>query len=160
MVGFEAKTQLWKVAATGGVPVPICRVPRGFTAAGSATWLPDDRIVFTTGNSGLLEVSALGGEPRPFLDLDVEKDADFHDAVVARGDAEIGFQQISDLLPIQASTSSVQLPSEVPRVTVFSAGIAARSPHPDSARALITLLASLGAAGVIATSGMDPITPR
>src|SRR4029453_18431580 len=49
MVGFQAKTQLWKIPATGGNPVPICRVPREFSHAGGAIWLPDDRIVFTTG---------------------------------------------------------------------------------------------------------------
>ena len=45
--------------------------------------------------------------------------------VVARGDAEIGFQQISELLPIEGIDYVGPLPDEVQRVTVFSAGIVA-----------------------------------
>jgi molybdate transport system substrate-binding protein len=63
-------------------------------------------------------------------------------AVVARGDAEIGFQQISELLPIDGIDLVGPLPREVQRVTVFSAGLAAGSKHPAAARALIRFLAS------------------
>src|SRR5688572_15503130 len=45
--------------------------------------------------------------------------------VVARGDAEIGFQQVSELLPIAGIDYVGPLPDAVQRVTVFSAGIAA-----------------------------------
>ena len=63
-------------------------------------------------------------------------------AVVARGDAEIGFQQVSELLPIQGIDYVGPLPAEVQKVTVFSAGVAAGSKNPDAARALIRFLAS------------------
>src|SRR5262245_30739514 len=63
-------------------------------------------------------------------------------AVVARGDAEIGFQQISELLPIDGIVLVGPLPPGAQRVTVFSAGIAASSKAPDAARALIAFLAS------------------
>ena len=46
-------------------------------------------------------------------------------AVVARGDAEIGFQQVSELLPEKGTDYVGPLPPEVQRVTVFSAGLAA-----------------------------------
>jgi hypothetical protein len=85
MVGFQAKTQLWKVPATGGNPVPICRVPREFSHSGGAIWLPDDRIVFTTGGSGLMEVSALGGEPRILLAPDLKQETDFHQVAALPG---------------------------------------------------------------------------
>ena len=78
MVGFQAKGQLWKVAATGGNAAPIGPVPREFSGAGGAIWLPDNRIVFTTGGSGLMEVSALGGEPRVLLAPDAKTETDFH----------------------------------------------------------------------------------
>ena len=58
-------------------------------------------------------------------------------AVVARGEAEIGFQQISELLPEPGIDVVGPLPPEVQRVTVFSAGVAASSKNPDAARALI-----------------------
>lgn len=77
-------------------------------------------------------------------------------AVVARGDAEIGFQQISELLPVAGIEYVGPLPSEVQRVTVFSAGVATGSKHPDAARMLIQFLASPDAVPVITKSGLEP----
>jgi molybdate transport system substrate-binding protein len=54
--------------------------------------------------------------------------------VVARGDAEIGFQQMSELLPV------------------------AGAQHADAAKALLTFLGSPAAAAVIAKTGMDPMS--
>jgi molybdate transport system substrate-binding protein len=76
--------------------------------------------------------------------------------VVARGDAEIGFQQISELLPVAGIDYVGPLPPEVQRVTVFSAGVAAGAKTADAARALITFLASAAAAPAITKSGMEP----
>jgi molybdate transport system substrate-binding protein len=77
-------------------------------------------------------------------------------AVVARGDAEIGFQQISELLPVAGIDYVGPLPPEVQRVTVFSAGVAAGARAPDAARALIRFLASPAVAPAIRKSGMEP----
>ena len=77
--------------------------------------------------------------------------------IVARGDAEIGFQQVSELLPVQGIDIVGQLPSELQKVTVFSAGIASASREPDAGRALIKFLASPAASAVIIKSGMEPI---
>ena len=77
--------------------------------------------------------------------------------VVARGDAEIGFQQVSELLPIAGITYLGPLPEEVQRVTVFSAGIAANSKSPDAARALVAFLQSPAAASVITKTGLEPL---
>jgi molybdate transport system substrate-binding protein len=77
--------------------------------------------------------------------------------VVARGDAEIGFQQISELLPVPGVDIVGQLPAEVQKITVFSAGIASVSEEPDAGKALIKFLASPAAAPVIIKSGMEPI---
>ncbi len=78
-------------------------------------------------------------------------------AVVARGEAEIGFQQISELRPIRGIDLVGPLPPGLQRVTVFSAGALARSREPDAARALIRFLASPAAAGAIVDSGMEPM---
>jgi len=76
-------------------------------------------------------------------------------AVVARGDAEIGFQQISELLPVPGIDVVGPLPPEVQRVTVFAAGVAARSTYPDAARAYIRFLASPAASSAVAKSGLE-----
>ena len=78
-------------------------------------------------------------------------------AVVARGEAEIGFQQISELLPEPGIDVVGPLPPEVQRVTVFSAGVAASSKNADAARALIRFLASSEAAGTVKASGLEPM---
>jgi molybdate transport system substrate-binding protein len=77
--------------------------------------------------------------------------------VVARGDAEIGFQQISELLPVHGIDYVGPLPLGAQKVTIFSAGVAAASKHPDSARALIRFLASPAAAPAIAATGLEPV---
>ena len=77
--------------------------------------------------------------------------------VVARGDAEIGFQQISELLPIPGIDYVGPLPPEVQRTTVFSAGVASGSTNANAARALIGCLASPEAAGAVTKSGLEPI---
>ena len=81
-------------------------------------------------------------------------------AVVARGEAELGFQQISELLPVPGLDVVGPLPAEVQRVTVFSAGVAANSLHPDLARAFIDFLSSAAARDTIVRSGLDPVSVR
>jgi len=77
--------------------------------------------------------------------------------VVARGDAEIGFQQISEMLPVPGVDIVGPLPPELQKITVFSAGIVTTSEEPDAGRALITFLASPAASAPIIESGMEPI---
>ncbi len=81
-------------------------------------------------------------------------------AVVARGDAEIGFQQISELLPVPGIDYVGPLPPEVQKVTVFSAGISAGSKQPEAARTLIKFLASPGVIPVIKKTGLEPVPHR
>ena len=77
-------------------------------------------------------------------------------SVVARGEAQIGFQQVSELLPIEGITYVGTIPAEVQRVTTFSAGIATGARGEERARSLIEFLASTEAAPVVARTGMEP----
>jgi molybdate transport system substrate-binding protein len=79
-------------------------------------------------------------------------------AVVARGEAEIGFQQISELRPVPGIEVVGPLPPEVQRVTIFSAAAVAGSANASGGRALIAFLSSPAASASIAKSGMDPVT--
>lgn len=79
-------------------------------------------------------------------------------AVVARGEAAIGFQQISELQPIPGITLAGPLPEGVQQVTIFSGGVLTASAHKEAARALLKFLASPAAADAVRRSGMDPIT--
>jgi molybdate transport system substrate-binding protein len=80
--------------------------------------------------------------------------------VVARGEAEIGFQQISELLEVPGVDLVGPLPPEVQRVTVFSAGVVVGARHPDAARALIEYFLSPAGAEVFAKSGLKPLSQR
>ena len=77
-------------------------------------------------------------------------------SVVARGEAEIGFQQVSELLPVPGIDFVGPLPPELQHETVFAAGIAAVAREPDAARALIAYLTAPAAAPIIRRSGMEP----
>jgi len=77
--------------------------------------------------------------------------------IVAHGDAEIGFQQISELKPVAGIDIVGPLPDELQKITVFSAGIATVSKEPDAGRALIKFLASPAARDTLVKSGLDPI---
>jgi molybdate transport system substrate-binding protein len=80
--------------------------------------------------------------------------------VVARGEAEIGFQQISELKPIAGIDLLGPLPSELQQDTIYSAGIVAKSQQPIAALALLQFLASPAASPAIEASGMEPIGLR
>ena len=77
--------------------------------------------------------------------------------IVARGEADLGFQQMSELKPIRGIDLVGPLPPEVQQVTMFSAGVLARAKQPEAARTLIDYLASPTAAQAIRDSGMEPM---
>lgn len=79
--------------------------------------------------------------------------------IVAHGDAEIGFQQISELKPVPGIDIVGPLPADLQKITVFSAGIATASKEPEAGKALIKFLTSPAAAVEITKSGLDPIPP-
>ncbi len=80
--------------------------------------------------------------------------------VVASGQAEIGFQQISELRAVQGVDYVGPLPGSVQRVSVFSAGIAAKAPNPEGAKALLELLMSAEGRRIMQQTGLDPIAPQ
>jgi len=77
-------------------------------------------------------------------------------SVVARGEAELAFQQVSELLPVPGIELVGPLSPDVQEITIFSAGLHAKAPHPDAARALVKHLTAPAAAPVIRKKGMEP----
>ncbi|WP_295853088.1 substrate-binding domain-containing protein [Tardiphaga sp.] len=76
--------------------------------------------------------------------------------IVASGDAEIGFQQISEMKPVKGIDIVGPLPPELQKITVFSAGLSSAAPQPDAGRALIAFISSAQAAPVMIATGLDP----
>ena len=78
-------------------------------------------------------------------------------AVVARGEVDIGFQQVSEILSIPGAAYAGPIPGEYQRVTTFSAGIATDAGNPEGGRKLIDFLSSDDAAATIAETGLEPL---
>jgi len=77
--------------------------------------------------------------------------------IVANGEAEIGFQQISELKPVAGIDIVGPLPDALQKITVFSAGIATVSKQPEAGKALIKFLAAPAARDTLVNSGLEPI---
>ena len=73
--------------------------------------------------------------------------------LVASGEAEIGFQQISELLPVLGIDYVGPLPAGAQRETIFAAGIVSGAPSPDAARALVKFFQSADALPIIRRTG-------
>ena len=81
-------------------------------------------------------------------------------AVVARGEVELGFQQISEILPVAGVTYAGPIPEPLQKITTFSAAIPAAAANRDGARRFIDYLASPQRAPPIAASGLMPLAGR
>ena len=77
-------------------------------------------------------------------------------SLVARGEVELGFQQLSELMGVPGITLLPPLPDSVQIVTTFSAGIARTSGRADEVRALLALWASPAAEATKRRCGMEP----
>src|SRR5579863_10197369 len=87
-------------------------------------------------------------------------EADPVGGVVANGEFEIGFQQISELRPVKGIDIVGPLPPGAQRVTIFAAGIPTTAAHPEAANTLIQWLASPAAYSAIKKSGLEPATSK
>ncbi len=77
-------------------------------------------------------------------------------ALVARGEVELGFQQLSELLNLPGITLLGPLPPAIQITTTFSAGVGVHSAQPEAVRALLDFMTSPQAADAKRRQGMDP----
>ena len=81
-------------------------------------------------------------------------------AVVARGEVEIGFQQVSELLHVPGVTFVGALPAELQPGFMFAGAITTGARQPDAAVALLRFLASPAAAASLEKAGLTPPATR
>ena len=81
-------------------------------------------------------------------------------AVVARGDAEIGFQQVSELIHVPGISFVGTIPAELQPKFSFAGALTSTVQQPEAASALIRFLASPEAAPVILKAGLVPLSGR
>lgn len=77
-------------------------------------------------------------------------------SLVAQGDADLGFQQLSELIHVAGIEVLGPLPPAIQAVTVFAAGVASASSQPDRTRELIAFLTSSETDAVKREQGMEP----
>jgi molybdate transport system substrate-binding protein len=80
--------------------------------------------------------------------------------VVARGEAEIGFQQVAELIHVSGITFVGTIPAEVQPAIFFAGALTRNVQQPEAASALLRFLASSEAAPVIQKAGLMPIPER
>jgi molybdate transport system substrate-binding protein len=77
---------------------------------------------------------------------------------VARGEAEIGFQQVSELIHVPGITFVGTIPAEVQPIFSFAGALTSTVRQPEAASALIGFLASPEAAPAISKAGLMPLS--
>jgi molybdate transport system substrate-binding protein len=81
-------------------------------------------------------------------------------AVVARGEAEIGFQQVSELIHVSGVTLVGSIPAELQPGFSFAGALTNTARQPEAASALIRFLGSPEAAPAISKAGLTPVSVR
>jgi molybdate transport system substrate-binding protein len=77
-------------------------------------------------------------------------------AAVAAGEAEIGVQQVAELLPVPGIDFVGPLPGDLQKIIVYAAAVPAKAKEPEAAKALMKFLTSDAAVPVIKQKGMYP----
>jgi molybdate transport system substrate-binding protein len=103
--------------------------------------------------AGLLDKLGLAAEVKPKAKL-------IHGGAVAehiaKGEAELGIHQISEILPVKGITLVGPLPAEIQNYTVYAAGLGANAKESEAAKALLKALSGTAAAAVLKAKGMEP----
>ena len=76
-------------------------------------------------------------------------------SLVAKGEVELGFQQLSELLPLAGIDIIGLLPAAIQIVTTFSAGVSVTSTQADAVRALLAFMVSPAATAAKLANGME-----
>ena len=147
------------VAVRAGAPVPDISTPDAVRAtllkARSVAWSDSASGVYIQstmlGRLGIADQVRPKGRMIPATPVG---------EIVARGEAEIGLQQLSELKPVKGIRIVGLLPDALQKVTAFSGGVVAYSPHQAQARALLTYLSSPQADAAIRASGLEPASRK
>lgn len=143
------------LAVRAGAPVPDIST----VAALKKTLLRAKSIAYSDSASGIYVSSELFHR-LGISDLVATKaqkiDATPVGEVVAAGKAEVGFQQMSELMAVPGITVVGPIPKEVQKITVFSAGVTTRAKSPAAAKLLIETLSTGEARSIMKRKGLEP----
>jgi molybdate transport system substrate-binding protein len=142
------------IAVRAGAPRPDVRS----SAALKQALLAAKTVGYTSGPSGvymagLIEKMGIAAEVNP-KHRGVPSGGTIG-TIVATGGAEIGFQQVSELVHIAGIDYIGPLPPDIQCVTVFSCGLQAGASQPDAAKALMAFLTTPAAKNVMTKHGLE-----
>ncbi|MBV8242672.1 MAG: substrate-binding domain-containing protein [Hyphomicrobiales bacterium] len=143
------------VGVKAGAPKPDIST----TEALKRTLLAAKSIGYSTGPSGIymtgvFQRMGIADEIKPRLKQ--TPTGVFVGSIIANGEAEIGFQQVSELSHFAGVDYVGPLPAEIQQFTIFSSGIIAGAKEADAARALVNFITAPAAAAVFKKIGMEP----
>jgi molybdate transport system substrate-binding protein len=147
------------VAVRAGAPKPDIRS----TEALKKTLLAAKSIGYSTGPSGVYVTGLfrrLGIADQIKSKLKQTATGVFVGSIIASGEVEIGFQQVSELAHFPGIDYVGPLPADIQNVTVFSSGMQSGAKSVEAARAWITFLTSPAAAAVFKSKSMEPAGVR
>jgi len=142
------------IAVKAGAPRPDISTPEALKQA----LLAAKSVAYSTGPSGVYIAKLferMGIAEQIAAKLKRIKDEPTG-ALVARGEAELGFQQKSELLPVAGIDYIGPLPAEIQNITVFSVGLHSKAPQAAAAKQLVAFLTAPAAKPVIEKAGMEP----
>jgi molybdate transport system substrate-binding protein len=143
------------VAVKAGAPKPDI----GTTEAVKKTLLGAKSVGYSTGPSGVYLIGLfgrLGVADQIKNKLKQTPTGIFVGSIVASGEAEIGFQQVSELAHFPGVDFVGPLPADIQEITVFSSGIQVGSKQVDAANAWVKFLTAPAAAPAFKSKGLEP----
>jgi len=147
------------VAVKEGAPIPDISTPQAvratLIAAKSVAWSDSASGVYI--QTTMLDKLGVADQVRPKGRMIPATPVG---EIVAKGEAEIGFQQLSEFKPVKGIRIVGLLPDSLQKVTPFSGGIVSYSPRQKPARALLDYLSSPKAHAVIRESGLEPASQK
>ena len=144
------------MAVRAGVPLPDISTPEAFREA----LLAAESIGYSASVSGMYLATELF--PRLGLSAQLEPKSrrivsERVAAVVARGEVEVGFQQVSEILAIEGAAYAAPIPAEFQRVTMFSTGVMTGARNAAGGQQLVDYLSSAEVAPTVAETGLQPL---
>jgi molybdate transport system substrate-binding protein len=143
------------VGVKAGAPKPDI----GTTEALKKTLLAARSIGYSTGPSGVYVIGLfqrMGVADEVKGKLKQTPTGVFVGSIIASGEAEIGFQQVSELSHFAGVDYVGPLPADVQQFTTFSSGIVAGTKETDAAKALVKFITAPAAAAAFKKRGMEP----
>jgi len=142
------------VAVKKGAPKPDISTVAAFKAA----MLNAKSIGYSRGGSGIISAKVM---EKLGIAEQLKARTKFIDGIpvaeiVAKGEVEIGLQQINVILPVKGADYIGPLPKELQETVKFAAAALPQSKQPEVAKAFLKFIASPEAAGLLRKSGMEP----